>query len=81
MTVLGCSHGFDPKGSVSGYIFWINGLGVMLDPPPFTTLLLRKHGIPSRLVRWVIISHNHADHDAGTFQKLLESEKTVLIST
>lgn len=39
----------------------------MIDPPPFTTLLLRKNGIPSRLVRWVIISHNHADHDSGTF--------------
>jgi glyoxylase-like metal-dependent hydrolase (beta-lactamase superfamily II) len=67
VTILGCSHGFDPKGSVSGYILWINGLGIMIDPPPFTTLLLRKNGIPSRLVRWVIITHNHADHDSGTF--------------
>ena len=25
LTVLGCSHGFDPKGSNSGYIIWING--------------------------------------------------------
>ena len=25
ITVLGCSHGFDPKGSTSGYIIWING--------------------------------------------------------
>lgn len=25
VTVLGASHGFDPKGSVSGYIIWING--------------------------------------------------------
>ncbi len=25
VTVLGCSHGFDPKGSTSGYVFWING--------------------------------------------------------
>ena len=25
VTVLGSSHGFDPKGSTSGYIFWING--------------------------------------------------------
>lgn len=24
VTVLGASHGFDPKGSVSGYIIWIN---------------------------------------------------------
>ncbi len=25
VTILGASHGFDPKGSVSGYIIWING--------------------------------------------------------
>lgn len=25
VTVLGCSHGFDPKGSTSGYVFWVNG--------------------------------------------------------
>lgn len=25
VTVLGCSHGFDPKGSTSGFVFWING--------------------------------------------------------
>lgn len=25
VTVLGSSHGFDPKGNTSGYIIWING--------------------------------------------------------
>ena len=25
VTILGASHGFDPCGSTSGYIFWING--------------------------------------------------------
>ncbi len=25
LTVLGNSHGFDPKGSTSGYIIWVNG--------------------------------------------------------
>ena len=25
VTVLGSSHGFDPKGNTSGYIVWING--------------------------------------------------------
>jgi hypothetical protein len=24
VTILGCSHGFDHKGSTSGYIIWIN---------------------------------------------------------
>ena len=69
VTVLGASHGFDPKGSVSGYIIWINGRGVMVDPPPFSSQVLRKLGIPSILIEWIIISHCHADHDAGTFQK------------
>ena len=67
ITLLGCSHGFDPKGSTSGYIIWINKRGVMVDPPPYSTLLLRKMGIPSRFVKWIIISHTHADHDAGAF--------------
>jgi hypothetical protein len=31
------SHGFDPKGSTSGYIFWVNGRGIMVDPPPFAS--------------------------------------------
>jgi len=36
VTVLGSSHGFDPKGNTSGYIVWINGrlfffkLGIIL---------------------------------------------------
>jgi ribonuclease BN (tRNA processing enzyme) len=67
VTILGCSHGFDPKGSTSGYIIWVNGRGVMVDPPPYSTLLLRKMGVPSSFIKWVIVSHTHADHDAGTF--------------
>lgn len=35
ITVLGASHGFDPSGNTSGYIIWINGRGIMVDPPPF----------------------------------------------
>jgi len=38
-------------------------------------------GVPSSFIKWVIVSHTHADHDAGTFQKLLESEKVELITT
>lgn len=37
VTVLGSSHGFDCKGSTSGYIMWINQRGVMVDPPPFSS--------------------------------------------
>ena len=37
VTILGSSHGFDCKGSTSGYIVWINQRGVMVDPPPFSS--------------------------------------------
>src|SRR5688500_6570156 len=50
VTVLGASHGFDPKGSTSGYIIWVNGRGIMLDPPPFSYFLLKKHGIPPSVI-------------------------------
>ena len=37
ISILGNSHGFDAKGSTSGYILWINGRGIMIDPPPFSS--------------------------------------------
>ena len=47
----------------------------MVDPPPFSTYILNNMGIPSVLIEGVIISHCHADHDAGTFQKILDSSR------
>ena len=67
VTILGSSHGFDPKGETSGYIIWVNGRGIMVDPPPFMTYKLYNQGIPSYLIESVILSHAHGDHDAGTF--------------
>ena len=67
ITILGSSHGFDPNGSTSGYIIWVNGKGIMVDPPPFMTYKLQKKGVPGCFIESVIISHCHADHDAGTF--------------
>ena len=42
VTVLGNSHGFDPGGSTSGYVLWLNGRGVMIDPPPFAGRTLEE---------------------------------------
>ena len=51
----------------------------MVDPPPFSSQFLKKLGIPSILIEWIIISHCHADHDAGTFQKILEATRVEVI--
>lgn len=81
VTVLGNSHGFDKSGSVSGYVLWINGRGVMIDPPPYSSATLEREGIRPRMIVGIILTHCHADHDAGAFQKVLTGQPVVVITT
>ena len=81
VTVLGNSHGFDKSGSVSGYVLWINGRGVMIDPPPYSSATLELEGIRPRTIVGIILTHCHADHDAGAFQKVLTGSPVVVITT
>lgn len=78
VTVLGSSHGFDPKGKTTGFIVWINHRGLLVDPPMGSTDLLAQNGIAPKLIDGVILTHCHADHDSGTFQKVLEEGRVVL---
>jgi glyoxylase-like metal-dependent hydrolase (beta-lactamase superfamily II) len=81
VTVLGNSHGFDKSGSVSGYVLWINGRGVMIDPPPYSSATLEREGIRPRMIVGIVLTHCHADHDAGAFQKVLTGSPVVVITT
>ena len=81
VTVLGNSHGFDKSGSTSGYVLWINGRGVMIDPPPYSSATLERQGIRPRTIVGIILTHCHADHDAGAFQKVLTGSPVVVITT
>lgn len=81
VTVLGNSHGFDKSGSTSGYVLWINGRGVMIDPPPYSSATLEREGIRPRTIVGIILTHCHADHDAGAFQKVLTGSPVVVITT
>ena len=47
----------------------------MVDPPPFTSYHLKKMGIPTIIICAIIISHCHADHDAGAFHKILDDSR------
>jgi hypothetical protein len=81
VTVLGNSHGFDKSGSTSGYVLWINGRGVMIDPPPYSSVTLEREGIRPRLIVAILLTHVHADHDGGAFQKILTGSRVSLITT
>lgn len=80
-TMLGCSHGFDAKGSTSGFILWINKKGIMIDPPPYSSSALKDLGVPPNMIEKIIISHCHADHDAGAFHKIIEASRIEFLST
>jgi hypothetical protein len=75
ITFLGTGHGFDIKDSTSGHIIWVNGKGIMVDPPPFSSYALKYYGVSPNLIDKIIISHCHADHDAGVLQKLLSNTR------
>jgi len=81
ITILGNSHGFDPKGSTSGFVIWINGQGIMVDPPPHSGEILKQSGIQPKLITATILTHCHADHDAGTIQKIITEGKITLMTT
>lgn len=81
ITCLGPSHGFDPEENTSGFILWINHQGIMVDPPVNSTEWLRSSNVNPKLITSVILTHCHADHDAGTFQKILEEGKITIYST
>jgi len=81
ITCLGPSHGFDPTENTSGYIIWLNHHGIMVDPPVNSTEWLDASNVNPKLIDSIILTHCHADHDAGTFQKILNEGKITVYST
>jgi CRP-like cAMP-binding protein/glyoxylase-like metal-dependent hydrolase (beta-lactamase superfamily II) len=81
VTVLGASHGFDPSGKTTGFLLWMGGRAILVDPPTDATEYLRARGVATKTIDGVILTHCHADHDAGTFQKLLEEGQVLLYTT
>ena len=81
ITCLGPSHGFDPSENTSGFIIWLNHLGIMVDPPVNSTEWLEDSNVNPKLIDSIILTHCHSDHDAGTFQKILEETKVTIYAT
>lgn len=81
VTVIGSGHGFDAHSKTSGFIIWVDGKGILVDPPVNSTLWMQKHGINSRLIDDLVLTHCHADHDSGTLQKVLEEGRVRIHTT
>ncbi|KAK5577691.1 hypothetical protein RB653_002636 [Dictyostelium firmibasis] len=83
VTFLGVSHGLDFAhcSHTTGFIIWINGSGVVVDPPVGNTTYLQTNGIYGKTVEHIILTHCHADHDSGILQKIIERNKVTLYTT
>lgn len=81
VTCLGPSHGFDPTENTSGFIIWMNQRGIMVDPPVNSTEWLIDSHVSPKLIDSIILTHCHADHDAGTLQKILEEGRITIYTT
>lgn len=81
ITTLGSGHGFDPHANTSGMIIWINRRGIIIDPPVYSSDNLLRLGVSPKMVDSVILTHCHADHDAGTLQKLLLEGRLNIFTT
>lgn len=81
VTCLGPSHGFDPNDNTSGFIIWLNHSGIMVDPPVNSTEWLERSNVSPKFIDSIILTHTHADHDAGTFQKVLEEGRITVYTT
>ncbi|MGE0489108.1 MAG: cyclic nucleotide-binding domain-containing protein [Vulcanimicrobiota bacterium] len=81
VTVIGSGHGFDAETVTAGFVVWVNGKGVLVDPPVHTTRWFHESGIDHRLVDDIILTHCHADHDSGTLQMILREGRMVLHTT
>ena len=81
VSVLGAADGFSSDGTTAGFVLWMRGRGILVDPPAHSAQYLHKNGISSRKVTHVILTHCHADHDAGTFQKILLEQRVTVMTT
>jgi CRP-like cAMP-binding protein len=83
VTTLGRSHGFDPDPSerTSGFVLWVGGRGIMVDPPVRSLDVLRANEIDLGHVQAILLTHCHADHDAGTLERALSGGKISLYTT
>ncbi|HEY4223391.1 MAG TPA: cyclic nucleotide-binding domain-containing protein, partial [Myxococcota bacterium] len=80
VTVLGRSHGFDPDPNerTSGFVLWVDGRGIVVDPPVRSTEILAAADVDLKLIDGILLTHCHADHDAGTLEKAVEAGRVTL---
>ncbi len=80
VTFLGTSTGFDEQGLTSSFVVHGNGHRLFVDPLAFSDTHLAARGMTAPEVPDVILTHVHADHDAGLVQWVLAGRRVRLLT-
>lgn len=78
---LGVRGGFDVSGPTTGFLFWVNGRGLIFDGPAGLRYLLDTQGHTLRDVDAIVLSHCHEDHMPSIVQLLLGPNRPKLYTT
>lgn len=77
---LGNRSGFSLIGPNTGFLFWINGQGVLYDGPYGTLQYLRTLGVNPEEIAVHVVSHVHEDHIGSLLEVALMKHRPLLVT-
>lgn len=81
VTFVGTGSGFTPGRRTTSFVLWINGQGILVDPVKDPWTELGRLGIEEMDVPSVLLTHCHADHDAGMIRAVLHRRRLRLVTS
>jgi len=81
ITFLGVGSGFYHDKQNSSVIIWSEKKGILIDVVNENHTILKKYGIEDKNINHIFLTHVHSDHDSGILEKILNSQKTHIISS
>jgi CRP-like cAMP-binding protein/ribonuclease BN (tRNA processing enzyme) len=81
VSFVGAGSGFSPFRRTTSFVLWIDGKGVFVDPVMDPWVELNKLGIHDVDVPSVLLTHCHADHDAGMIRAVIHQRRLRLMTS
>ena len=81
VSFVGTGTGFNPYRRNTSFVLWIDGKGVLVDPMMCPWAELERLGIDDVDVPSVLLTHCHADHDAGMIRAVIHQRRIRLMTS
>jgi CRP-like cAMP-binding protein/ribonuclease BN (tRNA processing enzyme) len=81
VSFVGTGSGFNPFRRTTSFVLWVGGKGVLVDPGMDPWTEFNKLGIDDVDVPFVLLTHCHADHDAGMIRAVIHQRRIRLMTS